>query len=623
MQGDPGAHEPQVMGSRKDVMTGMSRASNNRPRATRLVALAALLSLTGGAAAAEVVGRLSLTSGSEPGSIRATTLYGAYLSGSFALTQNDLGAAAGFMTLALAQDPGNRDLIRTTFRLKVRSGQATDAVPLARRLIETDPNEQLAHILLALDDVRTGQFDSARQRLQRVQRRDVAGFAMPLVEAWVLAGLGDTPAAMAALDSLANTPGAQALVDMNRGLILDLAGDTDAAIAALQTAYERGQPLRLLQALGSLYERSDRRADAATLYARYEQDHPETILLGRIRARFEAGSPAPPLVDSPRDGIAEALFQVASALSQEAANDYALVYSRLSLFLRPDSPFGQILLGDVLSDLGQYETALAVYAAVDSAAPEAWLARLQSSRQLQRLEREGEALALLTAMAEERADRGDILVEIADIHRAARRFDLAIQAYDQAQARSPAMTDGDWSFFYRRGIALERNRQWARAESDLRRAISLNPDYAHLLNYLGYSWVDRGQNMVEAEQMIGRAVELAPNDGFIVDSLGWVYFRTGRLQEAVSTLQRAVELQPEDATINDHLGDAYWMVGRRAEARHQWQRALRTVEEDDLRRQIEEKLRNGLVDSGVLTNVAPQAPITQPPMTQPPMTQPL
>ena len=94
--------------------------------------------------------------------------------------------------------------------------------------------------------------------------------------------------------------------------------------------------------------------------------------------------------------------------------------------------------------------------------------------------------------------------------------------------------------------------------------------------------------------MLNRAVELRPNDGYIVDSLGWVYFRLGEFNNAVERLERAVELEPGDPTINDHLGDAYWRVGREREARFQWKRALSLNPDQDAVAEIEQKLRSGL-----------------------------
>jgi tetratricopeptide (TPR) repeat protein len=95
----------------------------------------------------------------------------------------------------------------------------------------------------------------------------------------------------------------------------------------------------------------------------------------------------------------------------------------------------------------------------------------------------------------------------------------------------------------------------------------------HVLNYLGYSWINQGVNLDDGMRMIKRSVEQRADDGYIVDSLGWAYYRLGNMEEAVKQLERAVELKPGDPTINDHLGDAYWRVGRVLEARFQWSHA--------------------------------------------------
>jgi Flp pilus assembly protein TadD len=96
--------------------------------------------------------------------------------------------------------------------------------------------------------------------------------------------------------------------------------------------------------------------------------------------------------------------------------------------------------------------------------------------------------------------------------------------------------------------------------------------------------------------MIKTAVELRPTDGYIVDSLGWVYYRLGRYEEAVTELERAIELRPADPVINDHLGDAYWKVGRRNEARFQWNHARDLDPEEDELPKILDKIENGLPD---------------------------
>ncbi len=150
------------------------------------------------------------------------------------------------------------------------------------------------------------------------------------------------------------------------------------------------------------------------------------------------------------------------------------------------------------------------------------------------------------------------------------RFAEAADLYNQAIGLIGKPTPADWSLFYFRGIANERTKHWPQAEADFRKALELSPDQPLVLNYLGYSWIDMGENLDEAMGMIKKAVELRPNDGYIVDSLGWAYYRLGQYDKAVEELDRAISLRPDDPVINDHLGDAYWKAGRPLEAQFQW-----------------------------------------------------
>jgi len=115
-----------------------------------------------------------------------------------------------------------------------------------------------------------------------------------------------------------------------------------------------------------------------------------------------------------------------------------------------------------------------------------------------------------------------------------------------------------------------------------------------VLNYLGYTWIDKGINLKRGTEMIRKALDLRPTDGYIADSLGWAHYRLGEYQKSVKEMERAVALRPEDPVINDHLGDVYWRVGRTNEARFQWRRVLTLDPEDDLAAQAKSKLKDGL-----------------------------
>jgi Flp pilus assembly protein TadD len=200
----------------------------------------------------------------------------------------------------------------------------------------------------------------------------------------------------------------------------------------------------------------------------------------------------------------------------------------------------------------------------------------------------------LKRMAAERPHSPEPMIELGDLLRGRDRFAEAVTAYDAGIARVEKVEPRHWRLFYSRAVALERAGEWPRAEKDLQHALELEAEQPLVLNYLGYSWIDKGLNLETALKMIKRAVELRPNDGYIIDSLGWAYYRLGDFTKATQTLEHAIELLPEDPTINDHLGDAYWQAGRLAEARFQWRRALQFKPEAGDVKTIEGKLDRGL-----------------------------
>ena len=153
---------------------------------------------------------------------------------------------------------------------------------------------------------------------------------------------------------------------------------------------------------------------------------------------------------------------------------------------------------------------------------------------LEMLDRTDEAIAQLKEMAAEAPTRAGAEMQLGDLLRAKKRFAEAVDAYDEAIRRLQAAGMPErWTLFYSRGIALERSGQWKRAEADLLHALELKPDQPLVLNYLGYSWIDRGENLERGLKMIEKAVELRPEDGYIVDSLGWAHYRLGDYASAV------------------------------------------------------------------------------------------
>jgi tetratricopeptide (TPR) repeat protein len=397
---------------------------------------------------------------------------------------------------------------------------------------------------------------------------------------------------------LASIQGFAVMHNLHAGLILDLGGDAATAEKRYRQASGGGArvTLRNVEALGSLLERGGKAAQAKTLYAKYLAENPDSLMLAPAVARLDTGAPAPPLVETAIDGAAEVLFNLAGMLTRENSAETALMYGRLALHLRPDFPIAQMLVGRILESVGRPRDAIEVYENIARSSTLSWSARLRKAASLETLGEDERAIEQLRLMVGEETARPDVLVNLGDILRSKKRFGESVEAYDKAISRIGAMRKRHWTLLYSRGIALERSKQWPRAEKDFLAALELNPDQPYVLNYLGYSWVDQGIKLDRAKTMIQRAVELRPNDGYIVDSLGWALYRIAEFPGAVRHLERAVELRPQDPTINDHLGDAYWRVGRRAEARFQWRRALSLDPEPEQTEQIRSKIQSGMAD---------------------------
>jgi len=522
---------------------------------------------------------------------------GKYLAGRLARRSRDFDSAAALLSDALSLDPDNSRIRRQAFFSLVASGRIVDAVPLAREIIEENAGAPIANLTLAVEDADAGRFEAAEARLTNMPQRGMNSFTTPLLVAWLSFARGDVEKAVTALDGLSKMASFAALRNLHTGLIRDLAGNPQAAEAALAEAAKGTDSLRVVQAYGRFLERAGRAAEAKTVYEAYIAKNEESDTLLPALERIAAGKQPPRLVSTAKEGMAEVLFNLAGTLAQGRSTDLALMYGRLALRLRPDFPLAQVLLGGMLEALDRKVEALALYDGVNPASSFAWSARLRRAATLDELERTEEAIAELRRMAAERTDRADALIRLGDLLRAKKRFEEAVQAYSEAIARIGGLSKNDWSLLYARGVAYERSQQWPKAESDFLRALELSPEQPFVLNYLGYSWVDQGKFLDRAREMIERAVQLRPNDGYIVDSLGWVLYRLGDYRGAAEKLERAVTLRPDDPTINDHLGDAYWRIGRVLEARFQWRRALSLDPEKADIPQIEKKLRQGIADA--------------------------
>lgn len=527
----------------------------------------------------------------QPGS----SLLGNYLAARHAQSERRADLAARFFEAVLADDPSVPGVRVRTFELLAMEGRIEDALVLARALESTGSAVPLTSLALVFDALARGDFTAALTRVESLPVKGLNQFMRPLLHAWALQGVGRTDEALADLDALGKTGGFKTLAALHRAMVAEAAGRFDVADAAYAETLRSGSPASRLWALrGAFLERRGRIDEARKLYETYLAEHPDNRVVETARDRLARGlAPLDP-PPGPAVGVADALFDIANSMRQRNARDTAMVLARFALYLRPGFDLMQILVADLLEYDDRLGAANEIYRRVGQQSHVAWTARLGIATNLDRLERTEEAVRELRRLAADYPREPDPLISLGDILRSNERFTEAADAYTDALARIADVRPEHWTLFYTRGIARERAKNWDSAEADFLKALDLHPDQSYVLNYLGYSWVDRGINLDRARTMIEKAVAAQPNDGYIVDSLGWVLYRFGEYRDAVRHLERAVELRPHDPVINDHLGDAYWKVNRNAEARFQWRRAAGLDPEPDLLRRIENKIRHGL-----------------------------
>ncbi len=531
-----------------------------------------------------------------PQEIMHATTAGSYLAARHAGTERDSATAAAYYLNVLKADPRNADLLGRTFLSVLTDGDIEEAGKLADRLIQVDRTDRIARLVVGVRALKQKQYALARQSFAQSVRGPVTDLTATLLTAWALAGAGDARGATDALDHLTGPDWYAIFKDLHGGLILDFGNNRKDAGKRYERAYKADSTaLRTVQAYARFLSRNGGKNEALKIYQEFNKAVPDHPLISAEMKDLAAGEKLPALVDSPQAGAAEALYGLGASIGRRGGEDLALIYLQLALYLEPTHAMALLSLADLYESLKKPDLAIKVYDRIPPS-PLRRNADIQVASDLDQLERTDEAKKRLEHLITEHPKDTEAIVAFGNILRGRKQFAECADVYGKAIANVPKPEKSNWVMFYFRGICYERSKQWPNAEVDLKKALELYPDQPLVLNYLGYSWVDQGVHMDEGMNMIRRAVEQRPDDGYIVDSLGWAYFRTGNYAEAVKNLERAVELKPEDPTINDHLGDAYWRVGRALEARFQWSHAKDLNPDKDDLPKIEEKLKSGLAD---------------------------
>lgn len=477
----------------------------------------------------------------------------------------------------------------------LRVGEVDRAIALSKKLpSETLEETELPRLLLAIDALKRDDRTEALSYLTTPWGNDYHAMLARSLAAWAL--LEEDPGAAIRLQQQAGgQEGLYALMGQTLGAIMKAnIGDRDSARTDLgilwdvnaRLAFGVEKEARLMALAGDTEPALQRLKSFRQEVGR----HP--ALLGLAR-EIEADNVQDLPTYTAAQGTALAFYVATAPQANQNYGDIAAVYFAMAVYLDPDLDSAKALWADTLDRADRRTDAIALLESISADSVHHTSAQGQLAWALRREGRNDEALEIARATLA-KTDNRNIRVQLADLLQSLGRDGEAEETFSDVIQADEALGEYDWRIYFARGGARERLGEWPRAENDLQTAMNLNPLDPTIMNYLGYSWIDRGINLDEGLNLIESALRLAPENGAITDSLGWAYYKLGNYERAIFYLERATELAPDVSEILDHLGDAYWQVGRFKEAGFQWERALKYAVTDDEIDLLRKKLDSGL-----------------------------
>lgn len=528
-------------------------------------------------------------------------IMGDYLAGSYARYLNDPAAQSYFFSDAYDMAPDDVRLGRLALYSALFANDRDLARKTAERLYRHDRTESMARTVLSIDAFSRGRSSRVRKFATEPTADITMGLAMKTVLGWTLVDEGKYQAARAIFSDMGGSSYFEALGQLQLAKLEARLGNEAEARDAFDSVMASGASLFDYELARARFEAStgDREA-AMTRLQEIIAKSPSSELgpAGDYLKRLRSGKRLPKL--SERAQAARALTDPAFAFFvRNNSVEGAETYLRFARWIDPDFDRAALWLAGLIEETHPDMTdttraeVFALYRSVDRKSPYYVNARLAEANQFFDMEQDDKALQLLRELAEshpsyftrEALGRARFLRE---------NWAEALPFYTElVNSLSEAELATNPEPLRLRGIIYERLGRWSDAEVDFKRVLAFDPDDADTLNYLGYTWADRGENLTEAFELIERAVELEPDSGAIVDSLGWAHYKLGRYEQAKTHLEQAVVLTPYSATIIDHLGDAYWQLGRKRDATYQWMRALEYDPTDEEVIAIQAKLDAG------------------------------
>ncbi len=506
------------------------------------------------------------------------TLAGSFLISQFAQRNEDPQTAYKHTQIVLAKGGYDAGILRYARFSALSAGNIQGALENNARLNPQDRDVSF-YILSFFQAYQNKNWDQAAGFLPPLAENASYQSLEPLFRAWLaVARYSETQTpTRQQMDTItaAFAQGAEGdmglLSEIQRDYALAVLKQPQKALQGLQSslAEVRDAPATLLITTAALMHQQNQPLDQGLfLRAGMDDDMTQTLL-------NMAKDGTLPFMTNPLQGLFYLFQDLASVFNRPGTQDHALMYAALAHAMMPDNPFTTLNLGQILDDIGASSQADALYQRIPPTNPLFWLSTVYRAHLNIKQDNNDDALKIIQPLYEKYPENTSIKTLYADLLKSNLRFTEALPLYDALIQASQNAPQG--RFYASRGMCYERLKQWDAAENDLLRAIDLTPQDPLILNYLAYSWIDRGVNVDRALALLQKALAMAPNNPEILDSLAWGYHKKGNHDKALEGLQKAVTLAPDEPLILSHYGDVLWAAGKHRLATFAWDGALEMV----------------------------------------------
>ena len=524
---------------------------------------------------------------------------GSYLAGQFAEKEGDFRNASYYYIDLISRGETEREIIKRSIIYSALSGNFEVATAISRKIEDLELNYPIANLIIFAEAIKNKENHKIVEEFERNKNLFPAIFRN-VAEFWILIINNEKDKAFRLLNSLSiNNEAQMQIINYNQLLAYVYFNEYEQA----KTLYEN------LDFSDFLFD-----SDSALALLKYFQKYKESkvfkSILNKVRSasnnsyyilalmdELSSGGEINSIRIDPYKQIAEVFLRWSQSVQIQGKNGINKpFYLSLANYADPTSSFLKFKTATVLSDTENYGLSKEI---LDNFSKEDVFymdSIVERTFAIEQQDNDESALEYIEKFISDGFKNARLLKTYGSLQRSQRLYNEAIKSYTGAieQAKREQYTEAIWPILFLRGISFERSKNWNLAEADFISALELSPNQPQILNYMGYSLLERKEKLDQAMRMILMAAEKSPDSYHIIDSLGWAYYKTGNFEKALLYLERAMELESTDPIVNDHLGDVLWMLGRKREAKFQWKKSLSFKPEPVDQKKTEDKLAFGL-----------------------------